>query len=247
MKRGSALSRSMQVVVSRKIGTADGIAPMHQLRPYLFSGLVALCAVFAVVTGSDAVRVFHSYFRLLSSGIAADARVLQTYWVKSTHRWIYPIPYASYSFPTRQGTVQRGEGRVTRTQFEQLRPGSSMTVIFDPAYPAKQRAQPRRDAFKRSVEHGWVHCCRACRHRLCPRVAETTPGARYNQIVSLQTCDAALKHPLTSAQQIQEACQPGECSGRSWSEEPDCPHEALRQVVSRRHYSQARRSQSPGP
>ena len=109
---------------------------MHQLRPYLFSGLVALCAVFAVVTGSDAVRVFHSYFRLLSSGIAADARVLQTYWVKSTHRWIYPIPYASYSFPTRQGTVQRGEGRVTRTQFEQLRPGSSMTVIFDPAYPA---------------------------------------------------------------------------------------------------------------
>ena len=108
---------------------------MHQLRPYLFSGLVALCAAFAAVAGSDAVRVLHSYFRLLSSGVAADARVLQTYWVKSGSTRVYPIPYASYSFRTRQGTVQRGEGRITRTQFEQLRTGSSITAIFDPANP----------------------------------------------------------------------------------------------------------------
>ena len=126
----------MQVVASRKSGTADGIAPMHQLRPYLFSGLVALCATFAVVAGSDAVRVLHSYFRLLSSGVAAEARVLQTYWVKSGSTRVYPIPHASYSFPTRQGTVQRGEGRITRAQSEQLRAGSSITVIFEPAYPA---------------------------------------------------------------------------------------------------------------
>ena len=109
---------------------------MHQLRPYILSGLVALCLVFAVVAGLDAARVLHEYFRLLSSGVPADARVLQTYWIKSGHRRVYPIPYASYSFRTRYGTVQRGEGRVTRTQFEQLRPGSGITVIFDPVFPA---------------------------------------------------------------------------------------------------------------
>ena len=109
---------------------------MHQLRPYFFSGLVAVFAVLAVVAGSDAVRVFHAYYRLLNSGVAADARVLQTYWIKSGHRRVYPVPYASYLFRTRHGTVQRGEGRVTRTQFEQLRPGSGITVIFDPVFPA---------------------------------------------------------------------------------------------------------------
>ena len=107
---------------------------MRQLRPYFFSGLVALFAVLAVVAGSDAVRVFHAYFRLLNSGVAADARVPQTHWVKTALGRLYPIPYASYSFRTRYGTVQRGEGRVTRTQFEQLRPGSSIIVIFDPAF-----------------------------------------------------------------------------------------------------------------
>jgi hypothetical protein len=108
---------------------------MHQLRPYFFSGLVALFAVLAVVAGSDAVRVFHTYFRLLNSGVAADARVLQTHWVKPALGRLYPIPYVSYSFRTGHGIVQRGEGRVTRSQFEQLRRGSSIVVVFDPAYP----------------------------------------------------------------------------------------------------------------
>jgi hypothetical protein len=106
---------------------------MHQLRPYFFSGLVGVFAILAVAAGVDAVRQSERYFRLSKAGVAADARVLETYWAGRGRS--YRAPHVAYAFRSRDGAMWRGVGRVTRAQFEQLHPGGIIRVRFDAADP----------------------------------------------------------------------------------------------------------------